>query len=97
MIGKTLDGHLGTSVTIDLCTACQVLWFDARESLQLSHGAVIELFQLVGEGAAEAQGPGAARATTPRCPQCKAALLLAHDRQRNTPFQYYRCPATTAG
>lgn len=91
MIAKALDGHLGTTVTIDLCTACQVFWFDARESLQLSPGAVIELFQLVGEGAAERQGAGAVR-TTPRCPQCKAALLLTHDRQRNTPFQYYRCP-----
>jgi len=92
MIAKTLDGHLGTSVTIDLCTACQVFWFDARESLQLSPGAVIDLFQLVGEGAVERRGAGAVRTTPPRCPQCNVVLLLTHDRQRNTPFQYYRCP-----
>ncbi len=93
MIAKTLDGHLGTSVTIDLCTACQVFWFDARESLQLSPGAVIELFQLVGEGALERQAAGGGRTTPPRCPQCRVALLLTHDRQRNTPFQYLQVSA----
>ena len=38
----------------------------------------------------------AGRPTTPfptglHCPRCHARLLLTHDRQRSTPFQYWRC------
>lgn len=49
MDAETLDGHVGTSVTIDLCLPCQVFWFDTRESLKLSPGAVLKLFGIIGE------------------------------------------------
>jgi hypothetical protein len=89
MTPEHLDGHLGTSVTIDLCLPCQVFWFDARESLQLSPGAVLKLFRLIGEGAL-ALAP--ASTGDPACPHCRARLALTHDQQRNTRFQYLRCP-----
>jgi len=44
----TLKGHLRASVTINTCLACQVFWFDTRESLQLSPAAVLTLFTLIG-------------------------------------------------
>ena len=44
MTAQTLDGHLGTLVTIDLCVPCQMFWFDTRESLKLAPGAVLKLF-----------------------------------------------------
>jgi hypothetical protein len=89
MATETLEGHLGTSVTIDLCQPCQVFWFDARESLKLAPGAVLKLFRIVGEHALDARAPAA---THHACPRCRAHLVPTHDQQRNTKFQYLRCP-----
>jgi len=61
MDAETFDGHLGTSVTIDLCLPCQVFWFDTRESLKFSPGSVLKLFRIIGEHALAAR----ARTTTP--------------------------------
>jgi Zn-finger nucleic acid-binding protein len=33
------SGRLGTTVAIDLCASCQVIWFDRLESLRLSPSA----------------------------------------------------------
>ena len=49
MTAITLDGHGGTSIVIDACTACQAFWFDKRESLQLAPASTLKLFSLVGE------------------------------------------------
>ncbi len=89
MAAQTFDGHMGTSVAIDLCLPCQLFWFDTRESLQLSPGAVLKLFRLIGE---HARGPRTSAADRPSCPRCQTRLLLTHDQQRNTRFQYLRCP-----
>ena len=89
MQAESLDGHLGTSITIDLCLPCQLFWFDTRESLKLSPGSVLKLFRIIGEHALTARTP---RALKPGCPRCSTRLLLTHDQQRNTRFQYLRCP-----
>ena len=88
MTAQTLDGHLGTTVAIDLCLPCQVMWFDTQESLRLAPRAVLRLFRIIGERALEARPPAALH---PACPRCQVRLALTHDRQRNTPFQYWRC------
>jgi hypothetical protein len=88
MAAHALEGRLGRSVTIDLCAACQAFWFDERESLQLTPGATLTLFRIVGEHVSERRGSVTDGA---RCPRCGAALALTHDRQRNTAFQYFRC------
>lgn len=90
MAAHTFEARLGRSVAIDLCLDCQYLWFDHGESLQLSPGSTLKLFRIVGEHAAQGRRPAAAAM---RCPRCAAVLSLAHDRQRNTSFQYWRCPA----
>ena len=89
MSAETLDGHLATSVMIDVCHPCQVFWFDARESLKLSPGAVLKLFKIIGEHALEQR---ANVIGNPVCPRCSTRLLRTHDQQRNTRFQYLRCP-----
>jgi hypothetical protein len=88
MSAETLDGHLGTSVTIDVCLSCQVFWFDARESLRLSPGGVLRLFRVIGEEALQQRN----LIGSPACPRCGTRLLQTHDRQRNTRFRYLRCP-----
>jgi hypothetical protein len=86
---ELLDGHLATSVSIDVCLPCQVFWFDSHESLQLSPGAVLKLFRTIGE---QALKPRPASTNAPKCPRCQLHLLPTHDQQRNTRFQYLRCP-----
>ena len=88
MTALTLDGHHGRSVTIDVCRACQALWFDGFESLQLSAASVLKLFKLV----SEAGKVRASISNTSACPRCQAKLRLTHDQQRSTRFQYFGCP-----
>ncbi len=88
MVPQTLEGHLGRPVAIDLCLPCQLFWFDRNESLQLAPRSTLRLFRLIGEHAAARR---AAIVTEPRCPRCASGLALTHDKQRNTPFQYWRC------
>jgi hypothetical protein len=86
---QTLDGHVGRSVTIDVCLPCQSFWFDARESLALSPGGTLSLFRLIGEHAGKRTFSNADLA---KCPRCNARLRLTQDMQRTTRFSYLRCP-----
>ena len=88
MTALTLDGHLGTKVELDLCAACQVIWFDRLESPRLSPGATLSLFRTIGE---RKQTPPPPLGDPLTCPRCDLRLLLTNDRQRNTPFRYRRC------
>ncbi len=88
MTALVVDGHLGTKVAIDLCAACQVIWFDHGESLRLSPRATLTLFQMIGDRKQAAPPP---LPDPLKCPRCDLRLLLTNDRQRNTPFRYRRC------
>ena len=86
----TLDARMGQSVEIDYCAPCRAFWFDEYESLHLTPAATLQLFRMIADitkgGAAGGRlGEGAS------CPRCGGKLQLAHDKQRNTPFQYWRC------
>lgn len=85
----TFDGHGGRSVVIDLCYACQALWFDHRENLALTPASTLSLFRLIGEHTARATPIENQPA---RCPRCRGQLRLVNDLQRQTRFQYLRCP-----
>lgn len=84
-----LEGHYGRSVVIDYCAACQAFWFDGHESVQLSAASVLRLFRLVTEVGGDARGPVSAHAS---CPRCRVPLLETHDQQRQSRFEYRRCP-----
>jgi hypothetical protein len=86
---QTLDAVLGRSVVIDLCASCQTFWFDGRESLQLSPAATLTLFRVIGEHAAR---PSWREGDAARCPRCRAQLRRTQDMQRNTRFEYFKCP-----
>jgi hypothetical protein len=88
MVEESFDAHYDRRVTIDLCPACRGIWFDGLESLQLTPGATLRIFQRFAGGAATAAPPEAGR-----CPRCDAPLLDTHDMQHDTPFRYLRCPA----
>jgi hypothetical protein len=78
---------LGT-VTVDLCVSCQALWFDAFESVQLTPGATLELFETIRKSTPASSGSLPARMP---CPRCTQSLEITHDLQRTTRFTYYRC------
>jgi hypothetical protein len=89
MNALTLEGHYQRPVVIDLCESCQAFWFDGLESLQLQPASVLELFRLVGK----AGGVRAALSEGAACPRCRAGLAKTFDQQRNSRFEYLRCPA----
>ena len=84
-----LDGHMGREVEIDVCASCQSIWFDARENLQLTPGATLGVFRLIGEKVAR---PSVEHRDLAKCPRCQAQLRRTQDMQRNTKFEYFRCP-----
>lgn len=88
MEAQTLAGHLGRPIVVDICFTCQVFWFDHRESLRLSAASTLALFRTLGERSA---GP-APEAGAAACPRCGSPLRRTQDQQRNTRFEYRRCP-----
>ena len=84
-----VDGYLGKDVDVDVCVPCQSIWFDAAEHLQLPPGATLTLFRVVGENVSRPQWEDRDLA---HCPRCKGQLRRIQDIQRNTHFEYYRCP-----
>jgi endogenous inhibitor of DNA gyrase (YacG/DUF329 family) len=84
-----LEGQAATTMAIDLCPRCQVFWFDRHESLQLSPASVLRLFTRVGDASAAGRTP---ISSLLKCPRCHSHLNPTHDQQRNTPFEYWRCP-----
>jgi DNA-directed RNA polymerase subunit RPC12/RpoP len=89
MTEHTFGGQLGRPVLVDVCQPCQTLWFDERENLQLSPGATLAVFRLIGDHIAK---PAGAAADTVRCPRCRTRLKKTKDMQRATRFEYDRCP-----
>ena len=83
-----LDRKPSGKLTVDLCRACQAIWFDSFESVQLTPGATLDLFRAV-----HAAKPETPRALSQQlsCPRCETLLALTHDLQHTTRFTYYRC------
>jgi len=86
---EKLEDHGHRPVVIDVCFGCQVFWFDERESIRLSAGSTLTLFRTIGERQPARRRTGG---VTPACPRCGVDLVLTHDRQRDTRFEYLRCP-----
>src|SRR5690349_2242116 len=89
MQALTMAGHYDRSLSIDLCEACQAFWFDGLESLQLEPASVLELFRIVGKAGGGVRSPLSDRA---RCPRCDLQLVKTFDQQRQSKFEYRRCP-----
>jgi len=81
-------------VQLDFCFACQAIWFDGFEDLQLAPGGVLDVFKLLNERQTAARNPLPPLLSCPRC-QARLALtrdlVLTHDRQGTLRFTYFRC------
>ena len=76
------------TLTVDVCSRCHALWFDAMESVQLSPEGTLILFRTIHAAGTPPAAPSAARLP---CPRCETPLDLTQDVQRTTRFTYYRC------
>jgi hypothetical protein len=85
----TEDAVLGTTVDIALCSRCRAFWFEPFETIHLTPASTLKLFRFISEQTSSAGS--SAFPTLSVCPVCGTRLLLTHDRQRNTPFEYWRC------
>ena len=81
-------GNYGASLEIDVCHHCNGIWFDGRESLQLSPGSTLQLFKSMHQRQQQAR-PTLLDAKA--CPRCQDALAETTDQVRTTRFSYFRC------
>ncbi len=88
MQAELFSALYGGEVEIDACHHCNGLWFDGRESLQLSPGATLKLFASMYERKASALQP---LVPVKSCPCCSQVLIETFDMQRATRFSYFRC------
>lgn len=87
MAEHRFDGQYGRTIAIDLCGACNGLWFDGMESHQLSPGATLKLFRQMANTPAHTM-PLQERKP---CPRCGVRLKAEIDKQRSTAFEVFRC------
>jgi hypothetical protein len=78
------------SLDVDLCVDCQLLWFDAHESLQLTPGSTLRLFEAMHVDTPVQRRP---LPDSLPCPRCRFPLVRTQDIQRRTRFSYHRCEA----
>ncbi len=90
MASRSCEAHYGRTLPLDLCQPCRLLWLDGTESEALTPGATLDLFTLIGTDSAASRAPLPERLPCPRCGRCLAHTV---DRQHNTQFSYWRCPA----
>ena len=57
----SLAGQYGRVLAIDVCHACNGVWFDGHEDLHVAPGGVIALFEAMGQAAPGARTAMAAR------------------------------------
>ena len=89
MTAMTLEGHQGRSVAFDRCTPCQAFWFDKYESLKLAPASTLKLMKFIGEHTTRGKE---VKVEQLQCPRCSAHLKATTDMQRETRFNYWRCP-----
>lgn len=88
MTSRRFERRLHGEVDLDLCFSCQGIWFDEFESLQITPGAIIDLFKLIHE---HRDAQRAQLAAFVCCPRCDERLLHAMDSVKSGRFNYYRC------
>lgn len=80
----------GSALDLDLCFACQGLWFDPQENTRLAPAAVLQLFGLLHERRGDAHRP---LADGLRCPRCSQGLAKGYDLAQGGRYVTYRCAA----
>lgn len=88
MLPQGLERVGGGVVELDLCFACQGVWFDPQENLQLAPAAIVELFRQMHAHRNTARQP---LPRTLQCPRCPKPLTQGFDVVRSGRYMTYRC------
>ena len=88
MTAHRFERKTSGEVELDLCFACQGIWFDEYESLHLAPAGVIDLFKLIHDHRDDQSLP---LANPLRCPRCSERLIHSQDRVKSGLFNYLRC------
>jgi hypothetical protein len=80
--------NLGNTLELDICFACQGLWFDSKENLKLTPASVVELFRLLHEHRVDQHRP---LHEPMACPRCNTSLAKGFDVVRSGRYMVYRC------
>lgn len=86
---QTFAASDGGALTLDMCFACQGLWFDPQENTRLAPAAVIELFELLHARRLEQHRPLAQHLA---CPRCRRTLEHGYDLAQGGRYVAWRCP-----
>lgn len=78
----------GGNLSLDLCFACQGIWFDEFESLQMAPSGILELFRMIHEHHDHPRQPWH---DILHCPRCSERMLQGFDVTKNGKFTYHRC------
>ena len=84
----TLPGHYGSSVELDLCADCDLVWFDHTETAQLAGPGLLDL---IGKMAESHSRPHEMLRSDARCPRCDGKLVTAHNQSRWGRSSQLRC------
>jgi len=84
-----LPGHYGSTVEIDLCAPCHLVWFDMVESARLSGPG---LLALIGEMAAAQSLAHQPLRPDIGCPHCRNPVRTVHNRTRWGQSLQLECP-----
>ena len=88
MQAHRFTSNQGHTLELDICFACQGLWFDRHENLKLAPQSVVELFRLLHEHRTDQHQPLAERMA---CPRCNTSLAKGFDVVRSGRYMIYRC------
>ncbi len=84
-----LDGHYGSTVEIDLCAPCHLVWFDMVESARLTGPGLLALVGAMAQAQTLAHQP--LRPQLP-CPRCQAPVRTVHNQTRWGRSLQRECP-----
>jgi len=74
-----LPGHYGSKVEIDLCSGCDLVWFDFTETAQVTGPALLDLIGLM---ARSQTLPHELLHGNAVCPRCQGRLKIVHNQSR---------------
>ena len=86
----TLAGHYKRPITIDICEACSLIWFDGTESIKLAGPGIADLIQTI--HAALGNSTVSTLASPLPCPSCASPLDKVFNLSRFGRTQQWQCP-----
>jgi len=78
----------GQDMALDVCIACQSIWFDKHESQQLGATETLDLFRMIHSTGPSQGQPWSAKL---KCPRCAVDLAPTTDLCKSGRFSYFHC------